>query len=168
MKVRGKCVEWVGHCNRDGYGVKKIKGKHYRVHRLAWEAANGPIPEGLCVLHHCDNPSCIRLSHLFLGTRADNLRDAREKERLPTAKHGSKAMYDKHHCHCVLCKKAAAKQHIKKQNKRHAKLKAGLVPKSQHGTFSCYSRYGCRCKPCTTANAKKCREYRQEKRRNGN
>lgn len=50
-------------------------------HRVAWELTNGPIPGGLCVLHHCDNRRCCNPSHLFLGTRTDNALDKVAKER---------------------------------------------------------------------------------------
>ena len=58
-----------------------IDGGAYRHHRKAWAEANGPIPEGLQVLHHCDNPRCYNVEHLFLGTQADNLRDMVAKGR---------------------------------------------------------------------------------------
>lgn len=49
--------------------------------RLTWEEAHGPIPEGLDVLHKCDNPPCRTLEHLFLGTNADNVADREAKGR---------------------------------------------------------------------------------------
>jgi hypothetical protein len=54
-------------------------------HRAAWELNVGPIPEGLSVLHHCDNPPCINwVTCLFLGTTADNMHDMFAKNRRPS------------------------------------------------------------------------------------
>lgn len=50
-------------------------------HRLAWTDANGPIPPGMHVLHHCDVSACVELTHLYLGTDADNARDRAERGR---------------------------------------------------------------------------------------
>jgi len=59
----------------NGYGRIGIGQRPVLVHRLAWELAHGPIPDGLFVLHRCDNPPCVRLDHLSLGTQQDNMRD---------------------------------------------------------------------------------------------
>ena len=51
-------------------------------HRVAWELMCGPIPDGMCVLHHCDNPGCCNAKrHLFIGTKADNVHDMIAKGR---------------------------------------------------------------------------------------
>jgi hypothetical protein len=52
-----------------------------RAHRMAWELTHGPIPEGLQVLHRCDQPACCAPSHLFLGTNSDNRADSVAKDR---------------------------------------------------------------------------------------
>lgn len=75
------CWEWQGGRKRHGYGRVRIDGASTGAHRVAWTLANGPVPEGLHVLHRCDNPPCIRPDHLFLGTPADNAEDRTAKGR---------------------------------------------------------------------------------------
>lgn len=83
VRVRGAndCWEWQGHVNRQGYGGIGVVGRSHKVHRVAWLLAYGSIPDGLCVLHHCDNPPCVNVRHLWLGTNRDNLNDMRAKGR---------------------------------------------------------------------------------------
>ncbi len=78
---KGECWTWTGGTSgADGYGTFKINAKDsMAAHRVAWELEHGPIPEGMCVLHRCDNPPCVRC--LFLGTRNDNNQDRDRKGR---------------------------------------------------------------------------------------
>lgn len=75
------CIDWTGSCNKWGYG--KIGGGSGTIstHRFAWEQAHGPIPDGMWVLHRCDNRVCCNPDHLFLGTAQDNMDDCCEKQR---------------------------------------------------------------------------------------
>lgn len=75
-----RCMEWP-NIKRGRYGSISVSGKSTRTHRLAYEIAIGPIPDGLWVLHKCDNPSCFRPVHLFLGTARDNTLDCVQKGR---------------------------------------------------------------------------------------
>ena len=84
----GDCWRWLGG-TRKGYGRFKLKGRMVTAHRHAYELEVGPIPDGLFVLHECDNPSCVNPRHLFLGTQLDNIRD-RDKKGRHVACHGER------------------------------------------------------------------------------
>jgi hypothetical protein len=73
--------EWTRAKSKAGYGQKKLAGKLWYVHRLEWTNTYGEIPSGICVLHRCDNPACYEITHLFLGTHLENMRDMAEKGR---------------------------------------------------------------------------------------
>jgi hypothetical protein len=78
------CIEFTGDRHRTGYGKLRRGGQGegmIRTHRLAWEINNGPIPEGMFVLHHCDNRLCCNPDHLYVGTKADNMRDMSVRKR---------------------------------------------------------------------------------------
>lgn len=85
------CWEHSGAPNVKGYVSVRVNKKLWLAHRYAWTITFGPIPDGLCVLHSCDNPPCCRPDHLFLGTKATNNADMMVKGR-----HGWKTR-----THCV-------------------------------------------------------------------
>lgn len=76
------CWLWIATAATGKHGTFYVGGGKVQASHFAWESANGrPVPEGLWVLHHCDNPPCVRPDHLYVGTHLDNVRDAVERDR---------------------------------------------------------------------------------------
>lgn len=95
----GDCVIWTGGKNRQGYGViSTIEGGRRisrRAHRVSYEMANGPIPNGSHILHSCDNPSCVNPKHLRVGTHQENMDDKVRRSRQSMGeRHASKLTQD--------------------------------------------------------------------------
>lgn len=79
------CWEWQGWAGENRYGRIGIGKTYFLAHRVSWELANGKtIPDGMVVMHKCDNPSCVNPSHLTIGTPRDNALDAISKGRWNT------------------------------------------------------------------------------------
>ncbi len=75
LPVYGGCWYWRGSFNNKGYGQFKVDGKMLLAHRVSYELANGPIPDGRIIRHSCHNPACVNPAHLQVGTQQDNMDD---------------------------------------------------------------------------------------------
>ena len=82
IRSEDECWEWKGSRHwKWKYGHFKLNGKTISSHKVFYEMSKGKIPEGLLVLHKCDNPPCVNPNHLFLGTNDDNMKDMATKGR---------------------------------------------------------------------------------------
>lgn len=85
--ITSDCWKWNGSFFSNGYGqfgpeFKEASGNYTRrAHRVSYEIFNGPIPDGMLVLHKCDNRWCVNPAHLFIGTSLDNNKDMFRKNR---------------------------------------------------------------------------------------
>jgi len=87
------CWLWTAVVNSDGYGhFRKQHGGEVYAHRFSYEIHHGPIPEGMHVLHSCDNTRCVNPAHLSLGTHSENMADMKAKGRHT---HGAKNKWAK-------------------------------------------------------------------------
>ena len=80
------CWNWTACKTDKGYGLFWLDGRSVKAHRMSWIITNGTIPQhdsshGWCVIHNCDNPSCVRPNHIRLGTNQDNMDDKMERGR---------------------------------------------------------------------------------------
>jgi hypothetical protein len=80
-RQRNGCLVGPWIPNSSGYAKTSIAGRQRYIHNYVWEHYNGPIPEGMLILHHCDNRVCAEITHLFLGTYSMNNRDMIQKGR---------------------------------------------------------------------------------------
>lgn len=83
LPVESGCWEWQGAKGKSNHGSIGMEPHRRNVgaHRVVWEMVVGPIPPGMLVCHHCDNPPCVNPAHLYIGTVADNSRDSRVRKR---------------------------------------------------------------------------------------
>lgn len=96
VKKSTKCWEWTASKDGFGYGMFSLYGKRQGAHRASWQIFKGQIPKKMYVLHKCDNPSCVRPGHLFIGTQKENVKDAVSKGRHKTNRGDVKR--NKTHC----------------------------------------------------------------------
>lgn len=95
VKLNGDDACWIWIGAADVYGYTSVEGTQQLAHRVSWEVHFGP-PGDLFVLHRCDTPLCVRPSHLFLGTQADNIADRTQKKRHASGEtHGSRTRPDR-------------------------------------------------------------------------
>lgn len=105
QRGRNECWPWLATANNKGYGLiqKQVDGRNGKrlAHRISYELRFGPIDPDICVLHRCDNPICVNPSHLFLGSKRDNIADmiAKGRGRAPPhmvgASHGGAKLTEK-------------------------------------------------------------------------
>lgn len=81
VKKTDGCWEWIGARTVEGYGNLLWRGSYSKAHRVALALDGRPLPPGMCALHKCDNPPCVRPDHLYVGTKQQNAIDRETRGR---------------------------------------------------------------------------------------
>jgi hypothetical protein len=88
VNVDTGCLEYQKKLDSNGYATIHFRrygaSFSFLLHRISWIRKHGQIPQGLYVLHKCDNRKCVNTDHLFLGTHQDNMDDMNNKGRNKT------------------------------------------------------------------------------------
>jgi hypothetical protein len=137
-RSEGECWNWIGGQTVKGYGVIGTRGRERTtVHRVSWAIHNGrAIPDGMWVLHSCDNRLCVNPGHLRLGTNDDNVRDRVERKRTRTgrrkqcpnghAKTPENTLVRKSGLHvCRICKQESSRRYYLRNKERVIKRTHG-------------------------------------------
>lgn len=132
------CWIWTGARNNSGYGSLYYEKRYQLAHRVAWRLANGPIPDGLHILHSCDNRPCVNnVDHLFSGTRADNVADMIAKGRNATGdrhgliKHPERIAREFKRWNCKLSDEQVAQIQQRRKMGTHVRVLAEIFAVSQ-------------------------------------
>ena len=125
VKQDGECLLWTGHTTGNGYGSISKDGKQVRVHRVAYELAKGPVPQGLVIDHLCRNPRCINPDHLEAVTEKVNILRGTSPSALnatkTACKHGhpfdvANTGFQRRGRLCLACNRESCRRYREKQN----------------------------------------------------
>ncbi len=105
-----ECWFWASNKQLNGYGTFTVGNRPVKAHRIAYELAYGLIPDGMSILHRCDQPDCVNPAHLFVGDHTANMRDAANKRRLSVPRPNKQRLTDAQCDEIVALVAAGAKQ----------------------------------------------------------
>lgn len=136
----GRCWQWTAgiRSKKIGYGCFKFEGKVIDSHRMSFLLVNSCLPKGYDVCHTCDNRLCVRPTHLFLGTRSENMWDASRKGRLPNTQLKLRKVGPEGTAWCFNCQQFREIINFSRNNSR-------------------FNGLGAECKPCKADNRKRYR-----------